>query len=158
MVTLEVVSLYGTNTTRDPSLFLSPEFRLCNLCPCSFSAARFCHDRWPKVPPHIIEIVRSRVAISFAVFEAPCIRLRTRFAYFWYSAPMGSEYRKVDCEAIFPGFWRILGLCDMEYARATWTSFPRSRVKDWAEGVAFQGMSMADQVAGHSAKLRFISH
>lgn len=46
----------------------------------------------------------------------------------------------------------------MEYARATWTSFPRSRVKDWAEGVAFQGMSMADQVAGHSAKLRFISH
>ena len=83
--------------TREPSLFLSPEFRRYSRERCCFSSVRLFHHLRPPAPEAIMERARMRVPTKRVVLDVPLTRCRRREVYLCRKSATGSlERRRVD--------------------------------------------------------------
>lgn len=101
MVTLDVVSLYGTNMVRDPSFPRSPELRLSSRRPCSFSFFRVFHQPSAPYPLPTMESVRRSAATNLVLLDVDFARIRKLSTYFRIRIDKGSSLcRRVDWAAM----------------------------------------------------------
>lgn len=108
IVTLDVVSLYGTKIVRVPSFDFNPEFLRRRRRPCSCSFRRDCSHRQPPYPLVMIERVSARVASSRVIFEvASNLDLRSSRYLFRRAGIRLSDPRRVDCTAILALTWGL---------------------------------------------------